>query len=189
MANAKGNLLSPEEIKGLLGEMYFLKEYLFEMYGADKAAMSWTGPRRLPQDFIIDDTWFEIKTVSSSRSEVAISSIEQLDCANPGELVVIRADKTSTTNTNALNLNILYKALLAQLHDDSRERFSTMLLRHGYYPRPEYEGEENAFEIKGVTRYDVSQDFPCLRRIALPESVGEVKYTLILATIDSYRKE
>lgn len=190
LANAKGNLLSPEEIKGLIGEMYFLKEYLSEMYGVDKAAMSWTGPRRLPQDFIIDNTWFEIKTVSSSRSEVAISSIEQLDCVNSGELVVIRADKTSTTNTNALNLNILYKALLAQLpDDDSRERFSTMLLRHGYYPRPEYEGEENTFEIKGVTRYDVSQDFPCLRRIALPESVGEAKYTLILATIDSYRKE
>ena len=190
LANARENLLSPEEIKGLLGEMYFLKEYLSEMYGAEKAAMSWTGPKRLPQDFIIDDIWFEVKTVSSSRSEVQISSIEQLDCENPGELVVIRADKTSTTNAHALNLNILYKALLAQLpDDDSRERFSTMLLRHGYYPRPEYEDEEHTFEIKNVTRYDVTQDFPCLRRIALPESVGEAKYALILATIDSYRKE
>ena len=190
LANARGNLLSPEEIKGLLGEMYFLKEYLSEIYGAEKAAMSWTGPKRLPQDFIIDDIWFEVKTVSSSRSEVQISSIEQLDCENPGELVVIRADKTSTTNAHALNLNILYKALLAQLpDDDSRERFSTMLLRHGYYPRPEYEDEEHTFEIKNVTRYDVTQDFPCLRRIALPESVGEAKYALILATIDSYRKE
>ncbi len=190
LANARGNLLSPEEIKGLLGEMYFLKEYLSEIYGAEKAAMSWTGPKRLPQDFIIDDIWFEVKTVSSSRSEVQISSIEQLDCENPGELVVIRADKTSTTNAHALNLNILYKALLAQLpDDDSRERFSTMLLRHGYYPRPEYEDEEHTFEIKNLTRYDVTQDFPCLRRIALPESVGEAKYALILATIDSYRKE
>ena len=190
LANARGNLLSPEEIKGLLGEMYFLKEYLSEIYGAEKAAMSWTGPKRLPQDFIIDDIWFEVKTVSSSRSEVQISSIEQLDCENPGELVVIRADKTSATNTNALNLNILYNALLAELpDDDARERFSTMLLRYGYYPRPEYENEEYLFEIKATARYAVTQDFPCLRRNAIPESVAEAKYALILATIESYRKE
>lgn len=190
LANARGNLLSPEEIKGLLGEMYFLKEYLSVQYGTEKAAMAWTGPKRLPQDYIIDDTWYEVKTVSSSRTEVSISSIEQLDCARPGELVVIRADKTSVTNTNALNLNVLYKALIAELPDDNtKERFSTMLLRYGYYPRSEYEDEEYTFEVKAVARYAVSADFPCIRRSNLPESVTETKYSLCLAVIDSFRKE
>ena len=190
LANARGNLLSPEEIKGLLGEMYFLKEYLSKQYGIEKAAKSWTGPKQLPQDYIIDDTWFEIKTVSSSRTKVEISSIEQLDCLNPGELVVIRADKTSATNTNALNLNVLYHALLSELpDDDARERFSTMLLRYGYYPRPEYENEDYLFEIKTTARYAVAKDFPCLRRALIPDSIAEAKYSLILATIESYRKE
>ena len=62
LANARGNLLSPSEIKGLLGEMYFLKDFLCTHYGAEKAALSWTGPKRLPQDYIIGDTWFEVKT-------------------------------------------------------------------------------------------------------------------------------
>lgn len=190
LANVRGNLLSPEEIKGLLGEMYFLKDYLCVLYGAEKAALSWTGPRRLPQDYIIDDTWYEVKTISSSRTEVAISSIEQLDCAKPGELVVIRADKTSVTNTRAVNLNVLYHALLAMLPDDGpKEQFSTMLLRYGYYPRPEYEDEEYTFEIKAVDRYAVSADFPCIRRTNLPETVTEAKYSLVLAAIDSFRKE
>lgn len=189
LANARGNLLSPAEIKGLLGEMYFLKKYLCVQYGAEKAALSWTGPKCLPQDYIIDDTWYEVKTVSSSRTEVSISSIEQLDCVKPGELVVIRADKTSVANTDAVNLNALYKELLAMLpDDDSRERFSTMLLRYGYYPRPEYEGEECIFEIKAMIRYAVSADFPCIHRCNLPECVTEAKYSLALATIDSYRR-
>lgn len=189
LANARGNLLSPAEIKGLLGEMYFLKKYLCVQYGAEKAALSWTGPRCLPQDYIIDDTWYEVKTVSSSRTEVSISSIEQLDCVKPGELVVIRADKTSVANTDAVNLNALYKELLAMLpDDDSREQFSTMLLRYGYYPRPEYEGEEYIFEIKAMIRYAVSADFPCIHRCNLPECVTEAKYSLALATIDSYRR-
>ena len=127
--------------------------------------------------------------MSSSRTEVSISSIEQLDCAKSGELVVIRADKTSVTNTNAVNLNVLYKALLAMLPDDSKETFSTMLLRYGYYPRSEYEGEEYTFEIKAMARYVVSTDFPCIRRVNLPESITEAKYSLALAAIDSYRKE
>ena len=190
LANAHGSLLSPEEIKGLLGEMYFLKVFLCTRYGAKEAALSWTGPRHLPQDYIIDDTWYEVKTVSSSRAEVTISSIEQLDCVKPGELVVIRADKTSVTNTDAVNLNTLYRELLAMLSDDdAREQFSTMLLHYGYYPRPEYEEEEYTFEIKATTRYAVSTDFPCIRRTNLPESITEAKYSLSLATIDSYRRE
>ena len=190
LANARGSLLSPEEIKGLLGEMYFLKEYLCVQYGAAKAALSWTGPKRLPQDYIIDDTWYEVKTVSSSRTDVGISSIEQLDCAKSGELVVIRADKTSVTNTDSVSLNKLYKELLAMLPDDeSKEQFSTMLLRYGYYPRPEYEDGEYTFEIKATARYAVSADFPCVRRTNLPKSITEAKYSLSLAAIDPYRKE
>lgn len=190
LASTHGSLLSPEEIKGLLGEMYFLKAFLCTRYGAKKAALSWTGPKHLPQDYIIDDTWYEVKTVSSNRAEVTISSIEQLDCVKPGELVVIRADKTSVTNTDAVNLNTLYKELLAMLSDDdAREQFSTMLLHYGYYPRPEYEEEKYTFEIKATARYVVSTDFPCIRRTNLPESITEAKYSLSLATIVSYRRE
>lgn len=190
LANARGNLLSPEEIKGLLGEMYFLKVYLSEKYGAERAALSWTGPRKISQDFVIDDTWYEIKTISSSRDEVVISSIAQLDCGNAGELVVIKADKTSVTNTNAVNLNKLYNELIEGLtRDDAKERFTNLLLRYGYYPRPEYEDEEYTFEIKRVIRYSVTPEFPCIRRSNIPESVAEAKYTLSLPAIEPYRKK
>lgn len=93
-------------------------------------------------------------------------------------------------NTDAVNLNVLYKELLTMLSDDdSRERFSTMLLRYGYYPRPEYEDDEYTFEIKTMVRYVVSTDFPCIRRTNLPGSIAEAKYSLTLAAIDPYRKE
>ena len=180
LANARGNLLSPSEIKGLLGEMYFLKDFLCTHYGAEKAALSWTGPKRLPQDYIIGDTWFEVKTVSSSRTEVGISSVEQLDCKKPGELVVVRADKTSVTNTDAVNLNTLYKELLSMLPNDD----STVMGKLVFTPEA-----KQPFEIKATARYAVSADFPCLRRANLPESVTEAKYSLALTTIDSFRKE
>lgn len=190
LANARGNLLSPEEIKGLLGEMYYLKNYLAPLYGIEKAALSWTGPRRLPQDFILDDTWHEVKTISGGKSEVSISSIEQLDSVRTGELVILRADKTSIANTNAVNLNSLYKDLMTLIPSDhEKEIFSNMLLRYGYYPRAEYESEEYTFEIKGMQRYVVNTDFPCIRRADLPSSVTEAKYALSVAAIEPYTKE
>lgn len=60
LANTHGSLLSPKEVKGLLGEMYFLKFFLCARYGAKEAVLSWTGPKHLPQDYIIDDTWYEV---------------------------------------------------------------------------------------------------------------------------------
>lgn len=190
LANARGNLLSPEEIKGLLGEMYYLKNYLAPLYGIEKAASSWTGPRRLPQDFILDKTWHEVKTISSGKSEVGISSIEQLDSSKTGELVILRADKTSTANAHAVNLNTLYKDLMSMMTDDhEKESFSNMLLRYGYYPRAEYENEEYIFEIKGIQRYVINADFPCIRRANLPASVTEAKYVLSVAMLEPYKKE
>lgn len=189
-ANSRGSLLSPEEIKGLLGEMFFLQKYLVPKYGAEQAVMLWTGPRRLPQDFISSETWYEVKTISSSSGEVVISSIEQLDTPKAGELVIIHADKTSPANANAIGLNYLYSTISAALSDDDvKVWFSNMLLQFGYYPRPEYESPENLFEIKRVSHYMVDSTFPCLRRDTIPVSVIKVKYSLSLAAISSYRKE
>ena len=84
LASSRGTLLSSEEVKGLLGEMFCLQKYLAPQYGVDQAVMSWTGPRYLPQDFIIGETWYEVKTISGSCSEVKISSVEQLDSSVPG---------------------------------------------------------------------------------------------------------
>lgn len=62
---------------------YFVFENVLGLLSAkDKAALSWTGPKCLPQDYIIDNTWYEVKTVSSNRTEVSISSIEQLIAQN-----------------------------------------------------------------------------------------------------------
>ena len=190
LANSTRNTLSSSEIKGLLGEMYFLKEYLSDRYGIERAVESWTGPKQLPQDFIIENTWYEIKTISSNKSEVSISSVEQLDSNCVGELVIIKADKTSVTSADAINLNLLYRSLLESIkNDDVKTKFSNMLLRYGYYPRREYEEEDYTFAVRGRTHYIVDSTFPCLRRIDLPDSITKAEYCISIPTISAYRKE
>jgi len=190
LANSRGNLLSPDEVKGLLGEMFFLKVCLAEKYGIEKAALSWTGPRHLPQDFVVDDTWYEVKTISSSKNEISISSIEQLDCTKDGTLAVVSADKTSVTNQNGLNINQLFASLISMIpSDDDKYTFSNMLLQYGFYPRKEYETEEYTYEIKMIRQFSVTANFPCLRRNNLPVSVIKAVYSLDLSAVSAFRKE
>lgn len=189
-ANSRCDLLSPEEIKGLLGEMYILDSELMKKYGSEKSALSWTGPKAGHQDFVLEDTWYEVKTISSGKDEVKISSVEQLDCSTDGILVVVYADRTSRTNERALNLNLVYMKLLAQLRDDDvKEKFCDMLLRYGYYPRPEYEEEEYTFEIKGVSHYKVQESFPCFRRKNIPPDITKVDYYISLPAISGFKEE
>ena len=190
LANSKGGLLTPEEIKGLLGEMYILDSELMNRFSPEEAALSWTGPKLAHQDFIIGDTWFEVKTVSSGKDSVRVSSIEQLDCDKSGHMIVVYADKTSLTNEHRLNLNMVYNQLLSRLSDDdSKETFSNLLLKYGYYPRPEYEDADYTFEIKEVQHFQINDAFPCLRRGSLPASVVKAEYSLSLPAIQNYRED
>lgn len=190
LANSRNDLLSPEEIKGLLGEMYILDNELMKKHGPEKSALSWTGPKAAHQDFILDDTWYEVKTVSSGKEEVKISSIEQLDCQNDGKLIVVFADKTSRTNVNAINLNLVYMKILAQLMDDDiKVEFSNMLLKYGYYPRAEYEDVDYIFEVKGVRHYLVTELFPCFRRKNIPTDITKANYYISLPAIKDYSEE
>ena len=70
-----GNLTEPE-IMGIIGELLFLKDTMIPTFGVEKAIESWMGPEKTHKDFSFDDKWIEIKTVSSGKELVKISSIK-----------------------------------------------------------------------------------------------------------------
>lgn len=190
LANSKNGLLSDLQIKGLLGEMYFIENELISLYGIEEAVSSWMGPELGHQDFVIDNTWYEVKTVSSGMEEVRISSVEQLDRKEDGKLIIVFVDKTSVTNEKALNLNSIYYKLLSQMIDDDiKIVFNKKLFKLGYYPRPEYEDEDYTFMISGVSHYCVTESFPCLRRNSIPSNIIRADYTISLPAIRSYRED
>jgi len=189
LANTSDGLLSPEVIKGLLGELYFLYSFMIPKYSIEKAISSWTGILGTDQDFKIDNTWYELKTVSNGKDSVKISSIEQLDSVNEGTLVVVFTEQTSSANANSININKIYYQLLEIMDDDQKTDFSNKLLHFGYIPRQEYENENNTYEIIGISNYHVGQDFPCLRKSNIPGSVIKAEYVLSLATLRNYTQD
>ena len=105
LTNRSNILLSEQEIKGLIGELFFLKNYLIKKIGYYDALEAWIGPSYATQDFVLKNEWYEIKTTSINSQEISISSVEQLDTINKGKLVVLYLDKTSALDDNKLTIN------------------------------------------------------------------------------------
>lgn len=183
-----GKLLPYEAIKGLIGELCFLKMNMIPLYGAEKAVDSWSGPEGTDQDFACNGTWYEVKSTVSGSSTVKISSVEQLDVKTEGHLVVVSLDKTSDADTSRITLNSMVELVRDSISSAvCRDVFMNRLLAYGYYFDKGY--DEYGFKYDGMTTYKVTSDFPCLRKINIPAAVGNVKYELSLAAIEAFVEE
>ena len=184
----RGVLLTDSEIKGLIGELYFLKEYLIPNYSISKAILSWVGPKRVDQDFVVDETWYEVKATTSGSESIKVSSIEQLDLDEVGHLAILFLDKTSQANSLKITLNQLVNEI-ASLVSGTPElltAFNGELIEQGYYYSEEY--DEYCFRFNGYSLYLVDERFQCLRRKDIPKSIKNASYDLLLAELESQKE-
>ena len=156
-------------------------------YGVDKAINSWIGPDYADQDFVCDDTWYEVKSTVPGSDSVRISSVEQLDSKIPGHLSVVYLDKTSDTDKKRLSLNALVKEVKNSIPDTMLQlQFESKLIELGYYYHEDY--DRINFKLGGVSVYSVGQDFPCIRKDSTPISTVRISYDLLLSHIDEFKE-
>ena len=185
LSKSKGELLTHSVIKGLIGEILFLKEYLIPKYGQETAVNSWIGPDKADQDFVCNNTWYEVKATNSGSESINITSVEQLDMKINGELIIVYLDKTSSTDDFKITLNKTYKDVYDLLKDDNlKNKLSTILLNLGYFPRPEY--DEPTFKLTKIDRFLVDNNFPCMRRKDIPRAIINSKYQLSITVINNH---
>lgn len=188
LSASRGDLLSKSEIKGLIGEMLFLRDVLIPQYGKEIALQSWMGPKMADQDFVFPDTWYEVKATTSDAEQIRISSIEQLDCAVEGTLAVLSLDQTSAVDKQRVTVNSLFWELIGNMETDAlKAGFSNLLLKMGFYPRPEY--DEHIYRLNGIRQYRVDRAFPCLRRASVQAGVVNATWLLALSAIKGWLKE
>jgi hypothetical protein len=182
-------LLSYSEIIGLLGEIYYIYEYLKNGGEGQSIIKSWTGTDFTYHDFIFENSWIEIKTILSSASTVKISSIEQLDSNISGNLITYCYEKTSVTDTCHLTLNkvILDVKYLLINSVELMLLFENKLSDFGYF----YSDDYNLPAIRIVEKkiYDVNSTFPKLSREHLPEAVQKITYELVLTSIKPWESQ
>lgn len=177
--------LSEPEIKGLIGELLFLKDELFPKFGVSKSIQGWTGSEPLKKDFSYDDTWYEIKAVSGEK--VSISSIDQLDSDVNGFLILYSLEKLSS-EANGVNLNEICDQIFEKLILDlDRQIFLMKLIQANFY-REEYYDQFVYANLK-KTFYEVNSEFPKLNRNFLPDAIANAKYDLIINMLERFKRD
>lgn len=182
---SKGNnLLSEYEVMGLIGEILFLQRYLKPIIGLEEGLAGWSGQEMTHKDFSYQDSWYEVKTVSSGKNTVKISSIEQLESDVPGELIVYKLEKMSEMYDGiTLNKLVFDTANMFPIQDD-RDKFLNKVALLGYMYNNYY--DTLVFEVKKFTRYKVFDGFPVLTKDNLPAQIVKASYEIDLAQIKDF---
>ena len=88
---------------------------------------------------------------------------------------------------HGLRLNSLCRSILKTLDsDESRDIFLEKLANAGFTFESVY--DEYVYEIKLLDAYTVTEDFPKLKKEAIPEGISKVQYDLLLATIVQFKE-
>lgn len=182
-------LMDERRRKGLIGELLFLEQRLISADSELSAVQGWSGADGADQDFIYPDGWFEIKSIGISAVSVTISSLEQLDCSDGGELVVYRIDKVAPEKSGAVSLNDVVRRVSEALigSADSLDLFRTKLSQYGYIDLQEY--SEQKYYYSGVQHYRIDEAFPKLTSTIVPKQVIALHYELDLPSLTDWLKE
>lgn len=184
MFSGSNKNLSENEIMGLIGELLFLRNVLFEKYGTQKALNGWSGQELTHKDFSFDDDWFEVKTLNKNALSVKISSIEQLDSINDGYLLLVYLEKMSL-EFNGITLNRIIDNILNTIEkQEDKDLFLSKVSLQGYEFNDYYDNFNYAF--CGFEKYIVNNDFPRLKKTDINESIVKAQYDISLLGIKKF---
>jgi hypothetical protein len=178
LSKGGGKVLDEREVRGLIGELLFLRDRLLPLSGAT-AVECWQGPMGLPQDFVHDGRLIEVKTFAAgSHPSVRIASAEQLTSVDAPlflHLVCL------VRQEGALTLPALVEEvrLVIAVSPAHAEAFDDRLLTMGYLDLPEY--RSMAYAVTSVSDYEVRDGFPRLTVPAIPAGVVDVSYSIQLS--------
>jgi len=179
--------LNSSEIQGLIGELIALRDLLIPKYGETIALNAWMNAKLGKQDFICPDKWYEIKTTNIGKQTITISSLDQLDRDDEGELILITLRKTSIESPSKVIINSLCNEINNNMSKSISKRLFTEILRiTGYTNNPKY--DEYAYEIVKFEEYYIDTEFPSLRRSKINQpGIWDAEYEINIDSIKEHK--
>lgn len=183
------SLMNESSRKGLLGELIYLCNVIDSGYPVLPAIQGWVGPEGADQDFVYSDGWHEIKSIGASATSITISSLEQLNSHDLGELVVMRLDKCAPERGGAVSLGEQVDLALSRAAEDpdALSLLESKLARYGYIDLSEY--REQKYIYSGKDRFRVDEFFPKLTADTIPSQIISAQYAISLAGIEAWHLE
>ena len=158
--------LQPHEIKGLIAEMLVLELLIRD------------GERAI-----------EVKAIGPVAESISISSLEQLDCAVPMDLILAALRPATPGEPGAIGLNALAARIEGMIAEspEALNIFKERLLEARYVEHEFY--ETVLFEPTSIAAYSVRDTFPKLVRDMVPAGIVGASYSIGIDSIADFRSD
>ncbi len=181
--------LSDSSQRGLYGELYFLSKYLLNCSEYIDCLNSWVGPEKSVQDFQYSDWAIEVKTTSgNSHKKISISNERQLDDSLIPHIYLYHLSlDVRKKYGESLNEIIEYIFDFLSKQTVATNLFKMKLMEAGYFDVQKGLYSEIGYTIRNEDIYHVTGNFPRITEKQIPRGVGDVKYSIILDGLDSWK--
>jgi hypothetical protein len=178
--------LTMESLRGLFGELVFLRDRLSTTLGLSNAVQCWVGPLGAPQDFVLPSfRAYEVKTIQPAGNSIKISSANQLDFEGVMSLVVYRMVASKDPNAG-VNVHQLIESLVSKMENQVVHVFRDKLSALGLDLDDDL-ANSTYFNIQEPVFYDASKvNFPKVIASSLPAGVGNVKYEIAISSLAEF---
>ena len=185
-----GTLLSLEEQKGLLGELFVLERFLLPNMSASDAVNAWRGPLGSPKDFEIGRVAIEAKARRGGATPyIAITSESQLDESGVDSLFmyVVELDEAPDDSVDAVNVKEVVDRLcdhIKSIDITAANTFETLTIAAGVGQEDDYSSYR---WLEGESRlYCVTGGFPRITWREIRSGVSRVRYTVSLVDCEPF---
>jgi len=179
------NLIDIKQLKGLIGELFFIRKYLLKNFEVDEALNFWKAPLQSVQDFELNNMAIEVKT-KSSMNAITISSYEQLfTTLDKLYLFVLTLTDATQKDKDSFTIYDLIREIRELVGLEYLDKFNHLLLLYGFLELSEY--EEFYFKISTDEFYEVVDGFPRIAEV--PQSIENLTYRVNLDTCKDFLVE
>ena len=172
-----GGILTPQQQRGLYGELFFLNELLELTADRFYIINGWHGPLGANQDFFYNGIAVEVKTSKSNKPSIKISNEYQLDNSGLTDLYLLFY-KLNEYQGGTETLFELINSIRQNLNSETLIQFNEKLENLGVNPETEEEYNNTSYSIAFEKTYLITEDFPKIVRNNLVEALSAVSYEI-----------
>lgn len=182
--------LTPEEQRGLYGEMFFLRKFLQLNSNFQAILSAWVGPSKELRDFQLNNWAVEVKTThGNNHQKVQINSERQLDNIHLENLFLYHISLEHAQEAGeTLNDIIFLVYSILEADTIALNRFKFKLFEGGYFEQHSNLYSSIGYFVRNDTFYKVENNFPRIMENEIRSGVGDVKYSIILSQCDAYSR-
>lgn len=174
-----GGLLTPQQQRGLYGELLILEQLLKECKNYSKVMDAWQAPTATNQDFYFNRSAIEVKTSKSNHPSIKVANEFQLDSSLFEHLYLAFVKLSELPNGENTLLNKINEIRnILKLSPVLVDDFDLKLSYLGISSDIESEYNKTSYKVRKITFYEVNENFPKILSTMVDKAVTHISYEI-----------